>query len=402
MEKTKIPRKKLQVEEIQNHITTQNGLDGWLIYDFRGNNALGLDLLGIDEHQLLSRRFFYWIPKKGQPVKIVHNIETHPLKHLPGIEIAYDSWQSLDTALATTLKGKKRIAMEHFPKGAIPVLSTLDSGLYEWLSDKKIEVTNSWNIAKNFICRWSPAQLKSHREATSFLMECFESSFERVRESLSAKKKITEYMLQQEIVSAFQNHHFVTEHDPIVASGKNSALPHYCPGQGQDSQITKESLLLIDIWCKKATPSATFSDLTQVAYFGKKPPQEMLNVYKVVKEAQNAGISYVKKQLKKGMEVLGCDVDDACRKVIEKAGFGKYFVHRTGHNIHTMMHGLGPNLDNYETHDTRPLMPRTCYSIEPGIYIPKGFGIRLECNIFIHDDLTVEVSGESPDDLPIF
>ncbi len=401
MEKTKIPRKKLPVDEIQNHITTQKGLDGWLIYDFRGNNALGLDLLGIDEHQLLSRRFFYWIPKKGSPVKIVHNIETHPLKHLPGIEIAYDSWQSLDTALANTLKGKKRIAMEHFPKGAIPVLSTLDSGLFEWLSDKKIEVTNSWNIAKNFICRWSPMQLKSHREAASFLMECFESSFQRVREALSAKKKITEYMLQQEILASFQNHHFVTEHDPIVACGKNSALPHYCPSCTQDTQITNDSLLLIDIWCKKKAPSATFADLTQVAYFGKKPPEEMLKVYDVLKKAQDAGITYVQKHLKKGQEVRGCDVDDACRKVIEKAGFGKYFVHRTGHNIHTMMHGLGPNLDNYETHDTRPLMPRTCYSIEPGIYIPKAFGMRLECNIFIHDDLSVEVSGESPDTLPI-
>ncbi len=392
--------KKSYIEEIQKYIAEQNQLDGWLIYDFHGNNTLGLELLGIDPHQLLSRRFFYWIPKKGHPTKIVHNIEAHTLKHLPGDEIAFESWQSLDSALASTLKGKKRIAMEHSSMGAIPVLSKLDAGLYEWLQDKKIEVANSWNIAKNFICRWTPTQLKAHKEAASFLYDLFDKSFDKVASALRLRKKVTEFSLQQEILDEYSSHNFVSEHPPVVAVGANSALPHYSPTKELDTRITKDSLLLIDIWCKKNNEQAPYADQTQVAFFGKHAPAEMLKVYSIVRDAQEKAIEYIEKTLKSGKDVLGSDVDDVARKYIQKHGYGKYFAHRTGHNIHTMLHGLGPNLDNYETHDARPLMPRTCYSVEPGIYIPKAFGIRLECNIFIHDDLRLEVTGRSKDTLP--
>ena len=192
------------IQEIQKYILEQSGLDGWLIYDFHGKNALGLELLGIDPNQLLSRRFYYWIPKDGTPIKIVHHIEAQTLKHLPGDQIAYESWQSLDLALTSTLKGQKRIAMEHSPMGAIPVLSTLDAGLYEWLHKKKIEVVNSWILAKNFICRWNSSQLKAHKDAAKFLINTFEASFEKVQNALASRKKITEYSLQQDIL---QRHH---------------------------------------------------------------------------------------------------------------------------------------------------------------------------------------------------
>lgn len=390
----------VQIQEIQKHIADQKQLDGWLIYDFHGKNTLGLELLGINANQLLSRRFFYWIPKSGSPLKIVHHIEAHTLQHLPGDQIAYESWQSLDLALTSTLKGRKRIAMEHSPMGVIPVLGNLDSGLYEWLQSKKIEVVNSWDIAKHFICRWDASQLKAHKDAVKFLLQTFDNCFEKVRQALSSRKKITEYSLQQEILQDFSKQKFVTEHAPVVAVGQNSALPHYSPTKEVDTRITKDSLLLIDIWCKKNTPQAPYADLTRVAFFGKNPPAEMIKVYNAVKAAEDAAIEFIQKSLKQGKEVLGCDVDDVCRTLIQKLGYGKYFVHRTGHNIHTMLHGLGPNLDNYETHDARPLMPRTCYSIEPGIYIPKAFGMRLECDIFIHDNLTVEVTGRAPETLP--
>ncbi|MCE5293780.1 MAG: M24 family metallopeptidase [Chlamydiales bacterium] len=400
MDKATIAGRKLYIQEIQKYILEQPGLDGWLIYDFHGKNALGLELLGIDANQLLSRRFYYWIPKSGTPIKIVHHIEAQTLNHLPGDQIAYESWQSLDSALTSTLKGQKRIAMEHSPMGAIPVLSTLDAGLYEWLHKKKIEVVNSWILAKNFICRWTPAQLKAHKDAAKFLMNTFETSFERVQNALASRKKITEYSLQQDILQSYEDNGFMTEHAPVVAVGPNSVLSHYSPTKEIDTRITKDSLLLIDIWCKKNKEHAPYADFTQVAFYGKTPSSEMIKVYNTVKAAQTAGIEFVKKSLKQGKDVFGCDVDDVCRKIIQKQGYGQYFVHRTGHNIHTMLHGLGPNLDNYETHDSRPLMPRTCYSVEPGIYIPKAFGVRLECNIFIHDNLSVEVTGQSPETLP--
>ncbi len=399
MEKIKFT---LPLQEIQKYIAEQKQLDGWLLYDFHGRNSLALDLLGINKDQLLSRRFYYWIPKEGSPLKIVHHIEAHTLHHLPGDQIAYESWQSLDLALKSTLRGCKKIAMEHSPMGELPMLSTLDSGLYQWLMDKKIEITSSWDIAKHYVARLNEEQEKAHKEAVQYLLQIFENSFIKVQKALSSRKKITEYSLQQNILKDFSAHSFVTEHAPVVAVGPNSALPHYSPTEEMDMRIFKDSLLLIDIWCKKNTPQSPFADLTRVAYFGKTPPQEMLRVYKAIKAAEDAAINFIDKTLKKGTPVLGCDVDDVCRAVIQKLGFGKYFVHRTGHNIHTMLHGMGPNLDNYETHDTRPLMPRTCYSIEPGIYIPKAFGMRLECNIIIHDNLSVEVTGRSPDELPCY
>lgn len=392
----------MQIQEIQKHIAEQKKLDGWLIYDFHGKNSLGLELLGIDPNQLLSRRFYYWIPKKGTPLKIVHQIEPHILSHLPGDQVSYESWQSHERALQSILKGQKRIAMEHSPMGAIPVLSTLDSGLYQWLQEKNIEVVNSWVIAKNFICRWSPSQLKAHKEAAKFLEKTFNKYFEKVQTALAERKKVTEFSIQEDILRDFHEHGFITDHAPVVAVGQNAVQGHYSPTKEVNSRITKDSLLLIDIWCKKNKDLAPYADFTQVAYFGKNPPSEMVKVYNIVKAAQTAGIEYVQKNLKSGKEVLGCDVDDICRNYIQKAGYGKYFVHRTGHNIHTILHGLGPNIDNYETHDARPLMPRTCYSVEPGIYIPDAFGIRLESNIFIHDDYTVEVTGKTPDTLPCY
>lgn len=395
MEKPKFP-----LQEIQKKINAQKQLGGWLIYDFRGQNPLGLELLGIDSKTLLSRRFFYWIPKQGSPLKIVHHIEAETLKHLPGDQIAYESWQSLELALKSTLRGQKCIAMEHSPMGQIPVLSKLDAGFYEWLQDKKIEVVSSWDLAKNFICTWDASQLKAHKEAAKFLLKVFEECYCLVHASISSRKKVTEYSLQQEILNLFAKHKLITDHAPIVACGPNSALPHYCPSVDKAQPITKEKPLLIDIWCKKNKAHATFADFTRTVYVGKIPPQEIIDAYDAVKRAQDAAIEHIQKSLKQGKEVLGCEVDDVCRKALQKHGFAKYFVHRTGHNIHTVLHGPGPNLDNFETQDSRNLIPRTCYSIEPGIYIPKAFGIRLECNIFIHDDLTVEVTGQCPDKIP--
>lgn len=389
-------KKSLPVQEIQRYLAEQKNLDGWLIYDFRGHNTIGLELLGLHEEILLSRRFFYWIPKQGSPLKIVHQIESHTLKHLPGDQIVYESWQSLDLALKSTLRGRSRIAMEHSPFGAIPVLAKLDAGLYEWLQDKKIAVTSSWPIAKHFICRWDLKQFKEHKQSAKFLEKTFKSSFE----AALSRRTLTEYTLQEEISQAFIEHGFFSAHPPIIAVGANSALPHYAPTKKESAKIQKGNLLLIDIWCKKKSPTSPYADFTQVAFLGKKAPDEMNKVYDTVRAAQAAAIEYVQTNLKAGNEVRGSDVDDVCRTCVRKAGFGKYFVHRTGHNIHSELHGQGPNLDNLETHDDRPLMPKTCYSVEPGIYLPKAFGIRLESNIFIHEDLTVEVTGRVPNTLP--
>lgn len=393
--KESMEKKAQHIQQIQKYLAEHKELDGWLIYDFHAHNLLGLELLGISSDQLLTRRFFYWIPKKGSPLKIVNQIEAHVVKHLPGDQIAYESWQSLEMTLKSTLRGTRCIAMEHSPLGLIPVLAKLDAGLYQWLQAHKIEVVDSWPLAKHFTCQWDNAQLKAHKEASKFLLKTFTHCFELAHK----KSHLTEYDLQQEILQKFLEAGVRTDHPPIVATGTNSALPHYSPTQKLSAPLEKESLLLLDMWCKKDRKFAPFADLTQVAYLGKKPPQKMVEVYAIVKAAQDEAIEFIQTSFAKGKEVMGCEVDDVCRQVIQKAGYGKYFVHRTGHNIHTMLHGLGPNLDNFETHDTRALLPRSCYSVEPGIYLPKAFGIRLECNIFIHETLKVEVTGRSPKEL---
>ena len=392
-------KKKFPVEAIQKQLK-QAKLDGWLLFDFHGHNTIALDLLDIAEEQLLSRRFYYWIPKNGTPLKIVHDIEAHTLKHLPGDQIAYESWQSLELALASTLRGRKRIAMEHSPSGSVPVISKLDSGTYEWLRSKNIDVVSSWPIAQFFISRWDKNEYNMHKRATKTCIGAYKSAWSEVTNAIKKNKTLTEYDLQQHILEYFKNHGFVTDHPPIVAIGSHASLPHYHPTRENSSKITKDELLLIDLWAKEDAPHSTYADITQVAYIGKKPPQELKDLYAVVYGAQQHVLSFLQDKLSHNQEVAGFELDDVCRTFINDKGYAKYFLHRTGHNIHTELHGLGPNLDNFETHDTRILQPRTCYSIEPGIYLPNSYGIRLECNIFIHETGKVEVTAKSLKHLP--
>ncbi|MBS0656290.1 MAG: M24 family metallopeptidase [Verrucomicrobia bacterium] len=389
-------KKQFPLAQIQKLLALQD-VDGWLLYDFRCHNTIAIEFLNIDPELLLSRRFFYWIPKSGTPTKIVHKIESEALAHLPGEAISYESWQSLEDAVNLTLKGQKRICMEHSPKGALPVIAKLDAGTYEWLSDKGIAVVSSWPIVQHFIAHWTDTQAEDHRQASKLLIDAYRGTWELIKESFTEKRALSELDLQQHILDFFTKEQLRACHPPIVAMGCNSALPHYAPTK---TAITPDSLLLIDLWAKKSTPFAPYADITQVAYLGKKPPAQMTEVYGLVLKAQDAAIDYLQKKVQSGQEVMGFELDDVCRSVIRQGGYADQFVHRTGHNIHTDLHGPGPNIDNFETHDTRPLMPRTCYSIEPGIYLPGLFGIRLECNIFIKEDNTVEVTGKSLPNLP--
>lgn len=378
----------MNIKLIQKEIAALGECDGWLLYDFHGHNSIALEILQIPSSQMLSRRFYYWIPKSGTPVKIVHQIEENGLDHLCGSKIIYSDWKSLDQALAKVLKGKKKIAAEH---SIIPTISKLDSALLEKLFSQKISVISSWPIASNFISRLTPKQFAMHKEASQMLVQAYESAWDFIKK----KKNITEYDVQQHILDRFEG--FTTDHPPIVAIGANSALAHYFPTKKKSSPIVANSPLLIDLWAKKAAADSVYADITQVCYIGKKAPKKIQEIYDIVYGAQRAAISFIQQQ-KKG--VSGSDVDDTCRAYIKNSGYEKYFVHRTGHNIAGDLHGLGPNLDNFETNDTRELLTNACYSIEPGIYIPGSFGIRLECNIFIHDDWSVEVTGKSRKNLP--
>lgn len=382
----------MDIGEIQKKIVACKGVDGWLLYDFHAHNNIAIELLGIDPSKLLTRRFFYWIPKKGEPVKIVHQIEKEALASVPGKTIVYASWQELEQALLSTLKGVKTVAMEHATNGTIPVLAKLDAGTYEWLGSRGIKVTSSWPIAENFIARWSQKQLTQHKSTSKMLVDAYTSAWALV----SSKGTVTEYDLQEHISEIFASKGYITNHPPIVAFGKNSAEPHYSPSKKSSAKITNGNLLLIDLWAKKDAPNAPYADITQVAYVGKTVPPDIQKLYSIVWNAQEKAISFIKKN----KVVTGAAVDDVCRAYIDECGYANNFLHRTGHNIHTELHGSGPNIDNFETHDTRELLPHTCYSIEPGIYLPNRYGIRLECNVYIGDNQSVLVTGRSPKQLP--
>jgi Xaa-Pro aminopeptidase len=382
----------MNISEIQKKISEQKNLDGWLLYDFHAHNSIAIELLGIDPTKLLTRRFFYWIPKKGEPVKIVHQIEADALNLLPGKTVIYASWQKLEEALFSTLKGVKTVAMEHATNGEIPVLAKLDAGTYEWLSSKGIKVVSSWPIAQHFIAHWNQKQLSQHKSASKMLVDAYKSAWDL----LSKKGTITEYDLQEHITDFFSAKGYITNHPPIVAVGKNSAEPHYCPSKKSSAKITSDNLLLIDLWAKKDALNAPYADITQVAYIGKKVPAAIQKLYSIVWNAQEKAISYIKNN----KIITGAAVDDAARSYIDERGYASHFLHRTGHNIHTELHGSGPNIDNFETHDTRQLLEKTCYSIEPGIYLPNLYGIRLECNVYIASPQEILVTGKSPKQIP--
>ena len=388
------------LDHIQNQIrTTRPAIDGWLIYDFAGSNDLARPLLGLTKDTFLSRRFYYWIPPHSDPIKIVHFIDAEFVTHLPGIPFIYSSWGELDAILGAHLKEKKQIAMEYSPCNRIPTLSKVDAGTVEWLEARKISVVSSWPFLEPFISKFDNAQIEWHRCASGCIVSAAKEAFSLIRNAILEKNNITESDIQNFLIRTLKEQNYITSHPPICAVGPHSAIPHYEPSAKNVRPIREGDFVLIDCWCKKDDPHAPYADHTFVAFVGKKPPPFMAQVYDAVKYAQENAINFLKSALKKD-EVFGFQVDDVARHSIRERGFDEYFIHRTGHNIYTEVHASGVNFDNFETNDTRRVTSNTCYSIEPGIYIPEAFGVRLECNVLITEDLSVEVTAKADPHLP--
>ncbi len=375
------------IEKVQSELQ-KNQVDGWLLYDFRRSNELAHIFLKIPSHSVATRRFFYWIPKKGEPVKLVHAIEQHVLDALPGKKSKYLSWQSLEEKLQKILKGSKRIAMEYSPKNQIPYVSRVDGGTIDLIRSFGIEVVSS---ADFLVERLTKGQIESQIRAAKALEEIVEKIWKWLPE------KITEYDVQQKILEEFRKRGLITEHAPIVAVGPNSADPHYEPLKEKSSLIQKGDFLLIDLWAKESSEDAIFADLTKVALLDRKPTERQTQIFEIVRRAQRQAFSLIEKRFSRKERIEGAEVDDAARGVIEEAGFGEYFIHRTGHSIDRTLHGSGVHMDNLEIHDVRALTPASCFSIEPGIYLPNEFGVRLEFDVIIHEDGRVEITGGEQD-----
>jgi len=377
-----------ELSPIQTALREQ-GVDGWLLYDFRGSNILAQRVVQLPAEAHCTRRWLYWIPAEGQPLKLCHRIEGHLLDHLPGEKRSYLKWQEFEAGVAELLKGQKRIAMEYSPRNGNPYLSRVDAGTIELVRSLGCEIVSSGDLVQQFEAVWTREQWDLHQAAGVVTDSAFSLAWTYIAQQIREQGETTEQAVQQQILEHFARHDVITDSGPIVAVGPHSGDPHYETG---DSPIRAGDFVLVDLWAKRAVPNGVYSDLTRVGFVGASVPETYARVFQIVAQARDAAIQTVREAFAQRRPICGWEVDAACRKVIEEAGYGAAFVHRTGHSIGRETHGNGANMDNLETHDERHLLPGTCFSIEPGIYLPE-FGIRSEVNVFIDWDARVHVTA---------
>jgi Xaa-Pro aminopeptidase len=371
---------------------TRFDLDGWLLYDFRGSNLLARRVLGLDETRPGSRRFFYAIPRQGEPLRIVHKIEPAALDHLPGRKAEYARWQQLESALRDGLTGQRRVAMEYAPGLSNPYVSRVDAGTIEAVRGLGVDVVSSGDLIQLFEATWDDAQWQMHLEADRVTRSAYDVAWGLIADRVRSGREVTERKVQEAILEHFHAHGLTTYSPPSVCVGPHSGDPHFENRPENDTPIRSGDYVLIDLWAKLDQPRAVYSDLTRCGFVGVQVPVAFEQVFAVVASARDAAIARVRRAFEEGRPLRGYEVDDAARQVIEAAGYGDRFVHRTGHNIGQEVHGNGAHMDNLETHEERLVLPGTCFSIEPGIYLPE-FGARSEIDVFVDSGGRVHVTG---------
>ncbi len=371
------------------------GFDGWLLYDFRFCNPLARRVLGLSEKLFLSRRWFYFIPSIGNPVKINHKIEPSALASYPGDQQIYLRWQDLEQSLGRVLKGKRKVAMEYSPNNAIPYLSRVDAGTIEFVRSLGVDVASSGDLIQVFESCLDKQQFQNHLDAAIHTREAYEVVFRYIAESVRAKKKIKESDVIQLIMGHFSKNNLYTDHSPIVGVNSHSGDPHYSTSPETDREIREGDFILVDLWAKLNVPEGIYSDLTRTGFVGKVVPEKFTKIFDIVASARDAAIEKVRNSFAEGKSLQGWEIDNVTREVIVKAGYGEFFCHRTGHSIGKETHGNGANIDGLETLDTRKILPGSLFSIEPGIYL-EDFGVRSEVNVFVDWDRKVHVTGGQP------
>jgi Xaa-Pro aminopeptidase len=362
----------------------ESGLDGWLLFDFHGQNPTAVEALGLGGH-MLTRRWFYLVPRAGEPTLLVHAMEYGSFPSaVPGRRVRYASWESLREALRgllDPLRGR-RVAMEYFPEAAIPALSRVDAGTLELVRSHGVEVVSSAELVQRFVCRWSPHQLASHVRALRAIDDAKDGAFAYVGESHRRGLDPTETQVQAFLMKRFADAGLVTDHPPIVAVNGHAGDPHYVPSEATPTPIRKGDLLLIDLWAKGRDPGNVYADITWVGFCGDRPPPKLTEIFRVAAEGRDLGLRMVERAFSEKRTLQGWQVDRAVRDHVASKGYGERFVHRTGHSIGQNVHGDGANLDDLETHDTRELLEGLAFSIEPGIYLPEeGLGVRTEIDV---------------------
>jgi Xaa-Pro aminopeptidase len=373
----------MQIEAIQDALREQ-GLDAWLFYDHHHRDPIAYSILGLPATAHVTRRWYYAVPAAGEPRKLVHRIESGRLDSLPGSKGVYSSWQELEIGLDAMLAPYQKIAMQYSPRNAIMYVSMLDAGTMEVLHEMGKTIVSSADLVSRFEAVLTEAQIASHYEAQKAIDEILAEGFReigrRVRPASGSPGKVTEYDIVQWLQEALRRAGLVWENGPNVSVNANSADSHYEPTEAAAKRIHDGDFVLIDIWGRKDRPGTCYYDITWTGVVGREPSEKEKEVFEVVRNARDAAVKAVKDAFYRKEPIAGWQADDAARAVINDAGYGKYFTHRTGHNISNTLHGNGANLDNLETHDERLILPNTCFSVEPGVYLTQ-FGIRSELNM---------------------
>lgn len=373
---------------IQSAIRSLN-LDGWLLYDFRGSNILARRILQFADGSMGSRRCMYFIPASGTPRKLVHRIESGALDHLPGEKIVYLKWQEFEAGVASLTSGLKTVAMEYSPRNANPYISRVDGGTIELVRSNGPTIVPSGDLVQMFEAVWDDEQWAMHQAAGVHTDSAYALVWKFIADQVRQYGETTEAAVRDVIMDHFAKNGLTTYHPPIVGVNANSGDPHYETGT---APIRKGDFVLVDLWAKLDKPRAVYSDLTRTGFVGETVPEKYESIFQIVAAARDAAIKLATDRFAAKQPLQGYEVDDACRAVIEKAGYGQYFVHRTGHSIGQEVHGNGANMDNLETHETRRVLPGCCFSVEPGIYLPE-FGVRSEVDVFVDKHGHVHVTA---------
>lgn len=375
-------------------------IDGWLFTDFHNRDPIAYRVLGLDFGKFTSRRWFYFIPAEGEPLRLVHRVEPKKLEELPGRQEFYMGWKELEQKLPQVLAGAGRVAMQYSPQGVIPYVSTVDAGTIEQVRRAGVEVVSSADLVQTFEAVLDDEAFRSHVAAGEKIHAIKDEAFAKIGQFVREDKKLTEYDLQQWIMERYEQEGLTcVDEPPIVGINEHPANPHFEPTPENSHVFKPGDNVLIDLWAKLKEPGAVFYDITWCGFVGSAAPDDYREIFAVVRDARQAALDFVRERFASGQPCQGYQVDDACRRLVEQRGYGEYFIHRTGHSIGEEVHGNGVNIDNLETHDERLLVPGICFSLEPGIYLPGRMAARSEIDVFITPAGRVEVSGPQQQEL---
>jgi Xaa-Pro dipeptidase len=386
----------MKLAEIQSQLR-QSKLDGWLFFDHHVRDPLAYRILGLASKGHVSRRWYFFIPAEGEARGLVHRIEARMLDELPGEKLRYSTWQEQADGIKKLLGGARRIAMQYSANCAIPYVSLVDAGTIELVRAAGAEIESSAELVQYFEARLDAAARESHFEAGRRVDPIRKQAFELIREKVRSGAGTSEIEVHDFIRTQFADRGLMTESGPIVGVNAHAGDPHYEPTKELSAPIRKGDFVLLDMWAKLDQPGAVYYDITWTGFCGAKPPARIREVFEIVRDGRNAGIHAVQSAVKERRAIRGFEVDDVTRNYIKGRGYAKEFVHRTGHSIGQEIHGSGANMDNFETHDERPIIPGLCFSIEPGIYL-EDFGVRSEIDMFV-DEASASVTGEMQDAL---